>query len=141
MSMRMWKIYGYGINDDDLNPSTDKQIEFIKKYIPEAFKDMPQGGDTHDIQEWIDKFEDNYGYTGFPALFALAIANNEPDFNVAYYSCDGYGAIMYEDRQPFDMTERERHMTQDDMDTIFLRYINDLSVDARPGRVSVEFYG
>ena len=39
MSMDYWNVTGYGINEEELCPSTDKQIAFIKKYLPAEYEE------------------------------------------------------------------------------------------------------
>ena len=92
-------------------------------------------------QNWIDDYEDAQGYTGFPALFAMAIQENEDGFNPRYFSQDGYGAVLYEDRLPWEMTERVKAMKADDMSAIFKKYLDELGISASIDRQSVELYG
>lgn len=104
--------------------------------------DMSNTSDYQDYcMSWIDDYEDAQVYGGFPTLFAMAIQNNEDGFYPEYFSQDGYGAVIYEDRLPWEMTERVKNMKADDMSAIFQKYLDELGISASIGRQSVEFYG
>lgn len=152
MSMHYWNVTGYGINEEELCPSTDKQIAFIKKYLPADYEEMQENGeDNCDMsntaeymdycRNWIEDFENDNGDTGFGALLAKGIQENEEGFYPGYFYNDGYGAIMYEDRLPWEMTDRVKNMTAEDMEAIFKKYLNELGVSATVERQSVEFWG
>ncbi len=71
----------------------------------------------------------------------MAIRENEDGFNPEYFCQDGCGAIIYEDRLPWKMTDRVKNMKADDMSAIFQKYLDELGVSATIGRQSVEFFG
>ena len=91
--------------------------------------------------DWINYYENENGYTGFPGLFAEALQRNEDDFYPEYYSHDGDGAVIYEDRFPWEMTDRVKNMTADDMTAIFTKYLDELGIKANLGRQYIEFFG
>ncbi len=152
--MNCWTVTGFGIEEDNLNPSVDAQIAFIKKHLPAEYEEMIKDGEecaiydmsnTSDYLEacrsWIDDYEDPNGYTGFGALFAMAIQENEDGFAPEYLSHEGYGVIVYKDRQPWEMTDRVKAMKTEDMSAIFKKYLDDLGTSAPIERQSVVFYG
>lgn len=155
MSMNYWSVSGYGVNEDDLyNASTDSQVAFIKKYLPSKFDDMVHAGEkradldmsnTADYldwcRRWIDDYEGDTGYMGFGLLFAKAIQENEDGFYPEYFNQDGSGVILYEDRMPWEMTERVKNMTEDNMSAIFKKYLDELGVSANISRQYLEMYG
>ena len=154
MSECHWIATGYGINEDNLCPSASSQVSFIKKYLPDQYEEM-QGyiddctdcdmSNTSDYldscERWIEEYQNEEGYTGFGVLFAMAIQNNEDGFNPEYFFDNGCGAVMYEDRLPWEMSERVKNMKAEDMAAIFQKYLDTLGISAPIGRQSVEYYG
>ena len=153
MSMNTWTVTGYGVDAEELCPTISSQIAFIKKYLPEEYKEMQEDSKDSDYDMsntsdyvdfcngWISEREDKNGNIGFPALFALAIQQNEEDFNPEYFCCDGYSAVIYEDRLPWEMSDRVKNMKAEDMEAIFKKYLDELGISATIGRQSVEFSG
>ena len=45
------------------------------------------------------------------------------------YNVEGYGAILYKDRAPWEMTPRERHMMEESMEAIFKKYLVELDIE------------
>ena len=106
--------------------------------------DMSNTSDYSDFcRKWIDNYEDEYCNVGFGALFAMAINENEEDFNVACYhgEYDEEDAILYEDRLPWEMSKRVREMNADDMSAVFEKYLEEIHSLAPVERQSVEYYG
>lgn len=101
-------------------------------------------GNTSDYLDfcgtWIDKYEDEFCNYGFGALFTLAMNENEEGFDVSF-CCGEYDeetAVIYTNRLPWQMSERVRSMTIDDMDAVFAKYIGELGVKAEADYLSVE---
>ncbi len=155
MNTNYWTVTGYGVDAEELCPSVDAQIAFIKKYLPTQYKEMQEDGEkcencdmsnTSDCLDycgnWINEYEDAQGDTvGFPGLFAIAIQENEDGFNPEYFHFEEYGAVLYKDRLPWEMTDRVKNMRAEDMAAIFQKYLNELGISASVSRQSVEFYG
>lgn len=142
MSMRSWTVGGFGILASDVNEApTSNKVAFIKQFLPGAYEKMEESGE--DVKSWMAAYEGEFGLFGFAAIFADAINQNEEDFNVEY--CDGEypeeSAILYEDRQPWDMSERVKNMKPDDMRELFNKYLVPLDITAEVSRRSVEYYG
>ena len=152
MSMSTWTVDGYGVSDDDLCPSVDAQIAFIKKFLPEVYEEMQsEGEDACDMsntsecldfcQDWINDYEDDQGNTGICVLFAEAINAFEDGFYVEYLRQD-YGAVMYCQGMPWQMSERVKAMTEEDMAAVFKKYLKELGLEnVQLGMQSVEFFG
>lgn len=49
--------------------------------------------------------------------------------------------FIYEDRLPWEMTDRVKNMKADDMSAIFQKYLDELGISATIGRQSVEIFG
>ena len=121
--MNYWTRTGFGIDQDDISPLIVEEIAFLKKFLPEKYEEMETDAirsgidmsDTADYMDfcgdWIDGYESDDGDSGFVPLFVMAIQQNEDGFYPEYFTYDGYGAVIYEDRQPWEMSERERNMS------------------------------
>ena len=162
MSMRSWTATGFGVTIDSVESVPVKtKLAFIQKYIPdimgELHADMQEDSefnnwdttveaDYYDFcEDWLNEYEDDYGYHGFGVLFARVINSNEKDFEVGYFAGEYYeeDSVMYEDRQPWDMSDRVKAMSADDMRDVFMTYLEELGITDRSvvGRCSVEYYG
>ena len=148
-----WTVSGFGINTDDIFTSTDVQIAFLKKHFPEEYETMVDDFKRSAIDasdtaayidfcnEWISNYEDedsSEGETGFMVLLAKAIKENEC-IDVAYYNGDESGAILYADRQPWEMTSREKALTKEDLTAIFQKYLGEIGVIGTADKYSVKF--
>ena len=153
MSMRSCRtVTGYGIDVEDITPSLEAQIAFIKKYLTDEYEEMMREGEavcdisnTSDYldfcQDWINEYQDAEGNIGFGALLAMAIQQNEDGFQPRCFQGSYHGeAIMYEDRQPWEMPKRVLTMKAADMDAIYEKYLDELGVSAHADRQSIEYW-
>ena len=150
MSWSMWTVTGYGIDEADFTTSTDAEIAFLKKHCPKIYEDMLNDMEISDVDasdtaayidycgEWIADFEGESGNTGFMVILAGAIRENE-GIDVQYYNGDEESAILYTERLPWEMTEKEKALTEEDMATIFKKYLDELGVKAPTDRYSIMF--
>lgn len=156
MSMKSWSVRGYGVTEEDVNgASVSSKINFIKRHLPKIYEDMMKEGeenpniamdDTSDYLDfcdsWIDEYENECGDTGFGVIFAEAICEAEEGFNVSYHNSEyDETVIMYEERLPWEMSERVKSMTAEDMKNVFQKYLDELKVKAEIGYQEVEYYG
>ena len=150
MSFRAWTTGGYGFYTDTLWPRADKQIDFIKKYLPDVYSDMMSDEKDSNIdasntaehidfcRDWIDDYNGDGGY-GFFALFVQAIQEQEKGFEPGYFQGEDEEAVMYPAGMPWDMTEREKAMSEEDMTAIFRKYLTELGVSPQIEWVEVGF--
>lgn len=148
--MNIWTVRGYGVDGVDLNTSTDAEIAFLKKYYPGDYENMLDDLKASDIDasdavayndfcdKWIADFEDENGNTGFMGIFAGAIKENE-GIDVEYYNGDGDSAILYTYRLPWEMTDKEKALTEADLHAVFKKYLDELGVEALIDTYSVTF--
>ena len=152
MSMNYWSVSGFGIDASDLDVSVDKKISFIKKYLPAKYEEMmSEGEDNCDMgntseymdfcNEWISDYEDELGCNGFGTLFAEAIQENEDGFDVEDYTGEDEEAVMYVDRMPWEMSDRVKKMTFEDMEAVFRKYLNELDIKTNFDRQTVHYWG
>ena len=138
MSMRNWSADGFGVSSEAFRGVTDEQKEaFWKKYLPRTYKTTEEVGMSVEDIESID------GYLGWLPHFADAITINEEDFSVDYYcNDDGEEIIIYVDRQPWEMSDRVRAMSADDMRKVFAKYLKEFNIsDEVVERQSIEMWG
>lgn len=159
MSMQFWTVTGFGVNIEVIdNVDIDDKLKFIKKYLPEVYEELQSNiSDLHKknivdmtntseyidyCNQWIADYENDYAAKGFGAIFADAMNMNETDFDVEFCSGNEDGAVVYVDCLPWVMTDRVKQMTREDMENVFMKYLNDLGVfeDVCDSQ-SIEFYG
>lgn len=159
MSMRFWTVTGYGVNIEVIDTvDINDKLAFIKKYLPEVYKtlqdeiryqynkgllDFTNTSEYIDYcNQWLATYENEYAAKGFGAIFTDAINNNEMEFNVEIFDGDEGGAVMYVACFPWEMTVREKQMTREDMEDVFMKYLNDLGISENVcDRQSIKFYG
>lgn len=91
--------------------------------------------------QWVATYENEYAAKGFGAIFTDAINNNEMEFNVDFIDGNEDSAVMYVACFPWEMTDREKRMTREDMEKVFMKYLNDLGISENVcDRQSIEFY-
>lgn len=157
--MKSWTVTGYGVNIEviDVVDINDKLV-FIKKYLPDVYKtlqdeiqyqynkgllDLTNTSEYIDYcNQWIADYKNAYGEKGFGAIFADAMDINEPNFNVECCSGDEDCAVIYVNCPPWEMTVREKQMTREDMEDVFMKYLNDLGISENVcDRQSIKFDG
>lgn len=159
MSMRFWTVTGYGVNIEVIDTvDINDKLVFIKKYLPDVYDTLRcnvlfqygrwllDGTNTSEYidycNQWIADYENAYAAKGFGAIFADAMDINEPNFNVECCSGDEGGAVMYVACFPWEMTVREKQMTREDMEDVFMKYLNDFGISENVcDRQSIKFYG
>ena len=146
MGFQTFTIKGWGIDAEKLNPTTEAQISFIKKFLPETYEDLEENAKDNGksvidfYPEWLEVY-DAEGYTGFGPLFAKAIQDNEEDFYPDYFDEVGGSFIIYDERLPWEMSDRVKKMSAADMTAIFRKYLDELDVDVDVGRQCIEYEG
>ena len=157
MSMQSWTVTGFGIKEEVFDKaSIDDKIRFIKTYLPKVYEEMQADGENDEntdmsntsdyldfCKEWIDDYEDEYCNIGFAAMFANAINEHEEGFDVVYANgeYEHESSVLYEDRMPWEMSDRIKSMKADDMREVFRKYLDILGITADISRQSVEYYG
>lgn len=156
--MKYWIVTGYGVNIEVIDTvDINDKLAFIKKYLPEVYKTLKDEiQDQHNkglldltntseyidyCNQWIADYENAYAEKGFGAIFTDAINNNEMEFNVDFFDGNEDGVVMYVACFPWEMTDREKRMTREDMEKVFMKYLNDLGISENVcDRQSIEFY-
>lgn len=152
--MKSYTVTGWGINANCLNKvSVPNKINFIKKHLPAIYQEMINDrsdpntniGNIFDFfkycDTWIDEYVDEHGDIGFAILFTKAINENEDGFYVTYIDTGHESAIIYEIKFPWEMSERVKKMTADDMTAVFKKYLDEIEVSTTVARKLIECYG
>ena len=135
MSWEMWTVTGYGIDVSEAGPG--KTIKFIKKHLEntgyykkilkEVFEDA---NNTAEIYDGLCECTDQYAAG---ELIAEIIRN---ETGIPVYSTgineDCKEAVLYPEKYPWEMTEEEKALTEDELHQVFERYARELEEEEKP---------
>lgn len=144
MSYRTWTYNGYGVCIDDYLDKipNEKVLEFVKKSkkvenrFNELMEDIKERDDLdledeNDLDEAIvDTIEDYEYETGLMGLGAiLCEVMNDCEEGIRFDlvdDFDGMQFVLLMEGYPWQMTDREREPTRDELDKIFKKYCDEL---------------
>ena len=135
MSYDTWHNYGIGLRTDDLNINAHRIRDLIhmapkfeKTLLSHISSDeIPWGSMFIDeIYEYL--FDMNYWY-GAASVLAEVINECEGIELCACDDFDGRQYVMYQPCYPWQLTERERSMTYDNIKDMFMKYVKVLTDD------------
>lgn len=150
MSLRSWTVDGFGIEVDLLDVGSNKKKAFIKKHDPEFWKEVESYAKEEGLSEqsMMENLDDLFPALteevgGFAVVFSRIMSDETGiTFEAQVPSEDGYGAIMYRDCAPWEMEEKVRNMSYEDMEEIFAKYLAEIGVKEFDfERQSIEYYG
>lgn len=127
----MGKRYGYGVDLSELDFNDEEAMRhFIKKYLPDQAENMEEDEeeDEIDVFEWIDDYENDFGYHGLSAML-VDIINEHEGIELAAYDDIPNGCIYIPDQQPWQFNEKEKTLTPDSIQEIFEKYLNQITED------------
>lgn len=158
-SWSSWTVDGYGIDMSDHAPETKKEFEFIGKHMKALEKALDEDTleglkyyiangvsseyDGQSFIDFVDEYEDeDYGRNGFPAILAEVI-REETQIEVECVQFEGVSVVMLCRCMPWEYTEKEKALTKDDLNNIFLPYLQELGLSEKltPDHQSVEEWG
>ena len=148
-------IYGYGFNISTLTANgfinfltwhsesviaiLQKQVGY--KHLTEA--DLFETLKTTGPEEFFSEIEcEISGFTGWEAVISNVITH-ETDIRVEYQSGESHGdeTIMFSEGMPWIYSNKEKLLTQDYLEDLFSKYINDLHLECEPCYVVMEYFG
>lgn len=148
MSMRNWTVDGYGIDISYLDGVDNAtKIAFIKQHDTKTYADyeayakeaeLDMEADLTEILNYCNETADGFAY-----VFA-GVMYDETDimFTSEVNDETGEGAVLYMDRAPWEIEDKVRGMSEDDMKAIFAKYLAELGVtEFYFDRQSIEFWG
>lgn len=152
MSMNSSFIYGYGFNSDC---SDDKLIDFIKAHKETfcrsdeektLYNDMLAYTETeYDLEDFFEHYScDNNGVEGTGAVIAN-IMSRETGIRFIYCpqdaNCDTPASVVFNEQYPWNFNATEKELTEEKLDAICLKYMNELGIETVPNDLDLEYYG
>ena len=136
MSWDMWHVYGYGFASDESKLSEDKLVEFAKNHLDslrnakysnlEALRDylndLDAGADCS--EETIREITD----TNTAAEIISTAMSQETGIRFETTGLTDYGeeAVIFGPGYPWNFTEKEQGLTEEDLDNIVKKYTKEL---------------
>ena len=121
MSYSTWHNYGYGIRVDDIKGQSVERLQALLKLAPELDQKIRAWLSELDIAEpdWDDYMDfDQVYYLGLATILQQVIEEAE-GLRLTY--------LIYQPCYPWEITDRERDLTEESLVQIFSRYVNVLS--------------
>lgn len=127
MSYSTWHNYGYGICTSDLKVDSVERIEKLLEYAPEYRKEIHDWFDDGDnaeptLDDYLD-FDQDYN-NGIAAILQAVIKEAT---GIEFAACDNFDCmryLIYMPSYPWNMTERDRSITQDELDEVLKKYVS-----------------
>lgn len=151
MSMQTECIYGIGFQ---IKIEPDQLQKFLQNH-KESLKQLKE---VESVLECLDLDEDNFedallGFEYWPnngfgdSLTAIIadIMSVETGLPIAYYppaEDDDHESILYEQAYPWEMNDKERNLTKDELTTMFEKYAKELDSNIEvDDDIRLEYYG
>jgi hypothetical protein len=142
MSYHTWSTDGFGFCVDDIittpgkvlklaamNKTTLRDLrEYLNGVCEDGYKDKELKMDI------FDDFEGNYGEMGLSTILREVI--NEEIPVVFADDFDGVDYILYCPSYPWSLQEKEKHLTKEDVEKIFNKYIKILTDES----ITIDYY-
>lgn len=137
MSYESWHTYGIGFCTEDI--ATEKffsgndyvqRLESLLSCAPVFQEKVRSCLEERGIQkpDWDDycEYDDEY-YCGLGTLLAEVIREAENLDVIACDDCNGHVYVLYSPRYPWQMEDREKNLTEEEVKEIFRKYISILT--------------
>lgn len=133
MSYSTWTTYGFGFCVDDIDTTPERLLKLaamkpdVLKDVREYLDDVFDGEDYEDEEltlEDFDELEGDYCERGV-AYVLYQVINDIPIIFADDYNGTPY--ILYCPSYPWHLKESEKHLTEDDVEEIFKKYIEVLT--------------
>lgn len=151
MSMTSRCVYGFGFHCDC---NEDVLIEFIKahkdafcwddedKKLYEEFLDYTSS--NYDLEDFFEDYAcDTTGEEGLGAVISNIISR-ETGIGFCYHrpvdECDIVASIMFEPCFPWDLNKKERNLTYEELESIFIRYMCQLGIKGEVQYLALEYF-
>ena len=132
MSYHTWHTYGYGVKVDDIKTTPERLLnlaatkpellEKVKTYLSEMLGEYKVAELS---LEDFDEFDDVIcGKSGIGAILFYAIDEFQADYVDDF---DGNAYVLFPERYPWIMSDKEKALTENDVREIFEKYIKILT--------------
>lgn len=132
MSYQTWTTYGYGVCISNLHITDPKRVNALLDYAPNYKTSVLECFDGWGIKEpTMQDYEEldfDYGL-GLSTVIENVIQEAE---NLEFISCDDYYSnvyLVYAPNYPWNLTEKEKKLTLNDIVDIFEKYLSVLTDD------------
>jgi len=130
MSYSTWHNYGYGICTSDLRVDSVERIEELLSHAPEYRKEIHDWFEDCDntkptLDDYLD-FDQDYN-NGIAAILQAVIKEAT---GIEFAACDNFDCmryLIYMPSYPWNMTERDRTVTQEELDEVLKKYVSIIS--------------
>ena len=130
MSYSTWHNYGYGICTSDLKIDSVERIEELLAHAPEYRKEIHDWFEDCDntkptLDDYLD-FDQDYS-NGIAAILQAVIKEAT---GIEFSACDDINCmryLIYMPSYPWYMTDRDRTVTQDELDEVLKKYVSIVS--------------
>lgn len=127
----MATVYGYGVDLSKLSFTDEEAMKnFIKKYLPDEVENMEENINENgmDVFEWIDNYDNGFGYHGLSAMLA-DIINKREGVEFSAYDSIRNGCIYISANYPWHFNEKEKQLTSASFSDIICKYLSQITSD------------
>jgi len=130
MSYTSWHNYGYGIRVDDIACSDVERLEQLLALAPEFSAKLHRWLSENEITAptWDDYMDyDQDFYLGLATILKEVIEEAE---GIPITACDGEDSVayvLYQPNYPWELADRERNLTEQQVAEIISRYVRVLT--------------
>lgn len=132
MSYHTWHNYGYGICVDDIQEQSVQRLQALLKLAPKLDGKIRAWLSDLSVTEpdWDDYMEfDRDYYLGLATILQQVIEEADGLCLTACDDSNGRTYLIYQPRYPWEITEKERDLTEDKLNELFSRYVSMLTDD------------
>ena len=133
MSYQTWTTYGYGVCISNLHITDPKRVGQLLDYAPvykaSILKCFEEWGVKEPTMQDYEELDFDYNL-GLATVIANVIEEAE---NLDLTSCDDVDSnvfLIYEPNYPWNLTEKEKKLTLNDIVGVFQKYLSVLTDDA-----------
>ena len=127
MSYHTWHTYGYGIRTDDIKVKSVESLQALLALAPLAQQDFKEWFETNEIEtptlEDYYEYEDNDGCR-LAAVLRMVVLETEGVDLTACNDFEDRDYLIYEPIYPWGLTETDKTMTKEKLNTIFHKYLS-----------------
>lgn len=133
MSYNYYANYGVGINVDKIRTTADKLRTFINSCpsLAKKFIDFDEDYENLSLEELMTDAKEIGDGEGNPYELAFimewVMVEKEDIHFVACDNEDGVNYLIYPESLPWDLSEKEKALTEDSLAKIFEKYVNQLT--------------
>lgn len=161
MSMQTSIVRGYGVDSTVLDHVTTKNVlDFVEKRCPVLYETMMEEVGSEDgsyleaeCEDWLcengefgDGFRNSEEWEEGKFHLIASVMERETGVRFEYAQgndpdLDGNAAILLPSCMPWEYSETEHKVTEQELSDLFKKYLSDLELGVEPDYVEVFYYG